>query len=173
MKRSTSVTIAAFCSLVGSAAALALGLVSALSVMLARKSNPDLNEPIVLGGVAIGTVLLIVPSSWGVATSVGLLRLRSWARISILVFSVVLAGTGVLGNLLFPLIAIPSASFTVAKFGLAAFYTSLLGIGIWWFVLFSRPSVRQQYAGSASSFASPANQAALDRPRAQAAASGA
>lgn len=170
MKRSTSVTIAAFCSLVGSAAALALGLASALSVMLARKSNPDLNEPMVLGGVAIGTALLIVPSIWGVMTSVGLLRLRSWARISVLVFSVLLVATGVLGNLLFPLVPIQPANLTVAKFGLAAFYTCLFGIGVWWFVLFSRPSVRQQYGRSASSLVGTTNP--LDRPRGRAAASG-
>lgn len=177
MKRSTSVTIASVCSLAGSALSLGLGIISALAVVNARKSNPDLNEPVVLGGVVIGTTFLIVPAIWGVATSVGLLRLKSWARISILVFSVLLAITGVCGAVSFPIAAAASspgspASLALPRFGIGAFYVTLSGIGIWWFALFTRPSVRQQYVGYTPSLANTVSAQAFERPRANAAASG-
>jgi len=60
MRRSASVTIAATVSLLGSLLSLALGLVSAFAVLIARKSNPDLNEPLVLSGIAIAVLVLVV-----------------------------------------------------------------------------------------------------------------
>jgi hypothetical protein len=178
MKRSASVTIAAVFSLLGSALSLALGLLSALAVLIARKSNPDLNEPLVLGGVVIGTFFLIVPAIWGIATSRGLFRLKAWARTSILVFSVLLAITGLFGAILFPLLqhsTTPESAgsgFTYLKFGIGGFYAVLAGIGVWWFVLFTRPSVRQQFGIGTTESSSAANQSAYDYPRAKAASSG-
>lgn len=176
MRRSASVTIAAAFSLVGSLLSLALGLLSAFAVLIARKSNPDLDEPLVLGGVAIGTFFLTVPAIWGIATAMGLFRLKAWAKISILVFSVLLAVTGIFGVLSFPLLqhsTIPESAgsgFTYIKFGIGGFYAVLAGIGVWWFVLFTRPSVRQQFGSSAAQV--PANEPAYEYPRAKAASSG-
>ncbi len=175
MRRSASVTIAAAFSLLGSVLSLALGLLSAVSVLIARKSNPDLNEPLVLGGVAIGTFFLVVPAIWGIATSTGLFRLRAWARISILIFSVLLAITGVFGAILFPFVQLSpdfaSSGLTGLKFGLGGFYAILAGIGVWWFVLFTRLSVRQEFGANAVRVLNSAEQPALDYPRAKAATS--
>ena len=176
IKRSASVTIAAALSLVGSLVSLALGLLSAFAVLIARKSNPDLNEPLVLGGIVIGTFFLIVPAIWGLVTSRGLFRLKAWARISILVFSLLLAITGICGAILFPLVQLPAApesaahGFAYLKFGLGGFYAVLAGIGVWWFVLFTRPSIRQQFGYAAVEVRE--SQTAYEYPRAKAASSG-
>ena len=176
IRRSASVTIAAAISLVGSLLSLTLGLFSAFAVLIARKSNPDLNEPLVLGGVVILTFFLIVPAVWGIVTSRGLFRLQAWARISILVFSLLLAITGICGAVLFPLVQLPAEQastahgFTYLKFGLGGFYAALAGIGVWWFVLFTRPSIRQQFGDAAVQV--PASLPAYEYPRAKAASSG-
>lgn len=173
MRRSASVTIAATVSLLGSLMSLGLGLVSAVAVLIARKSNPDLNEPLVISGIWIAILVLVVGAIWGIVTSRGLLRLRFWARISILVFSVLLAITGLEGTVAFPFVTARTAvgGFLDGKFGMAWFYAILTAIGIWWFVLFTRFSVRQQFAPSRRDL-SGAQAPAFERPAAKAASAG-
>ena len=173
MRRSASVTIAATVSLLGSLLSLGLGLASAFAVLIARKSNPDLNEPLVLSGIAIAIFVLLVGAIWGIVTSRGLFRLRFWARISVLVFSILLAITGLAGTVAFPFVTTrpAAAGFTDGKFGMAWLYAILTAIGIWWFVLFTRFSVRQQFTLSrCDAFAAPAPSS--DRPAVKAASAG-
>lgn len=173
MRRSASVTIAATVALVGSLLSLGLGLVCALAVLIARKSNPDLNEPLVLSGIAIAIFVLVVGAIWGIVTSRGLLRLQVWARISVLAFSVLLAITGLVGTVAFPFVTTRPAAggFWDGKFGMAWLYASLTAIGIWWFVLFTRFSVRQQFAVSTCDI-SGAPAPSFDRPAVKAASAG-
>jgi hypothetical protein len=161
MKRSASVTVVAVLSLLGSVMTLAMGTLMALALVLTRKPNPALKEPAAFFGMIIGMFFLIVPAIWGLATSIGLFRLKNWARLSILVFSVLLVLAGVFGAPMFLLIPLPQTPgtdphfLTYFRIGIIGFYALLAAVGIWWFVLFTRHSVKGQFGADPTTVAVP------------------
>ncbi len=89
---------------------------------------------------------------WGIATSIGLFRLREWARISIIVFSVLLILMSGFCGLMFLVMPMPptpnqaaAASVAAAVRIFMAVFAGLLSIGIWWLVFFARGGVKQQF----------------------------
>jgi hypothetical protein len=107
--------------------------------------------PIAMVGMFIGMFFLVVLAVWGIATSIGLFLLKRWARLSILVFSVLLTIMSAFSALVIPLIPLPPTPdadprvFAYFRFGMAGFYLMLAAIGVWWFVLFTRRSVKEQF----------------------------
>jgi hypothetical protein len=96
----------------------------------------------------------LLPAVWGIATGVGLLRLKNWARISTLAFSVLLILMGCFGGLVTAMMPLPStptssldpAVISAIRIFTGAFWLALLGIAIWWLVFFTRVSVKAQFA---------------------------
>jgi hypothetical protein len=170
MKRSISITVVAVLSLSGSLLTLAMGLLMAFALVITRKSNPALKEPSALVGMVVGMFFLIGPAIWGLATSIGLFRLKRWARLSILIFSVLLVVVSVFGApmlLLIPLPQPPEAAPQIAnqiRFGMVGFYALLAAIGIWWFILFTRRSVREQFGAYSDTVAVPVDAVPISHP---------
>src|SRR5215467_3419442 len=93
MNRSASVTVVSVFSLLGSLLLFGMGLLSTVAVVVTGASNSALKQPggsIAVVGMIVGTFFLIAFAIWGIATSIGLFLLKRWARLSILVFSVLL-----------------------------------------------------------------------------------
>jgi hypothetical protein len=101
-----------------------------------------------------------LPAVWGIVTAVGLLGLRNWARISTIVFSVLLIIFGAFGMLtamVFFLKPPPGngldpkmASWIGAV--MVVFAVAQIGIGIWWMVFFNRARVKAQFLPQPSPF---------------------
>jgi len=107
-------------------------------------------------------------AAWGIVTAVGVLRLRRWARYSILVIGGLLAFFGLvsfLGTLLMTLVPLPvpgnldasqaQSTQTIVKvvFGVMAFvYAIVCAVGVSWLVYFNRPKVREAFAGAVGEF---------------------
>ena len=115
-------------------------------------------------GIALFYALL---ATWGIITSFGLLLLREWARISTMVFSVLLTLQGTLGVLISLVIAVwpapnqaaAPAIMAVVTIFTACFSLALLGLGVWWLVFFTRKKVKEQFASTpAARLAPPAPQ---------------
>jgi cell division protein FtsL len=103
-------------------------------------------------------------AAWGIATTVGLFRLRRWARYSVLVIggSLALIGfvsaitTGLLMLVSIPLPSTVNASqaqtvqtMTKAVFGVIAFiYMVICAVGISWLIYFNRRKVRELFAAT-------------------------
>jgi len=111
--------------------------------------------------------MYIGPAVWGILTSIGLFRLKNWARISVIVFSVLLilmsAFSG-LGLLVLPVISVPKGMpdpgvMLAVRVLMGVFWAVLLGIGIWWLVFFNRAKVKQQFAPLLASMPAPPVQA--------------
>jgi hypothetical protein len=101
---------------------------------------------------------------WGVLTTIGLFRLRRWARYSVLVIGGGLALIGVVSMLVTALLVFiplpvpanvdPSQAQTVhamtrVVFVVIAFFYALVGaVGIWWLVYFNRKKVREVFMGA-------------------------
>ena len=155
MRRSVSVTISAVIVLVGSC----LTLLYAAFVALASLALATFQRDQQFLGVfaAVGFLFLVGLGAWGIATGVGLIQLREWARISILVFSALL----VFGTLMSAVITalIPFESFAPQQSGdnlpqflfimrvvMMSAYGSVMLLGIWWLYFFMKAATREQFA---------------------------
>ena len=112
---------------------------------------------IVLVFSLILALILALLAGWAIFTIVGLLRLRNWGRISVLIIGgclAVLGGISTLGFifLLFAQSFLKSSSATPPPYSpqlmafilgfTAFFYAIIAAIGIWWLVYFSRPAIK-------------------------------
>jgi hypothetical protein len=150
MKRSVSVTLSAILALIGSVCCVGSGAIGAVAILVERGKLSE--TPASTATALFGMLVLVIPGVWGVATGIGLLLLKGWARVSMLIFASLLALSifGAPMMLLIPFPPTPGADATLMtgiRIGMATFYVVLGAVGIWWLVLFSRPSVKLQFSG--------------------------
>ena len=159
MKRSAGVTAISILSMIGSAFMLLIGILFVLVAILAPipeapgiPYSPAFFKAM-FWGIAIFHALL---AAWGILTGIGLFRLKKWARISIIVFSVLLilqSAFGVLIALIMPFLprqnqSADPAAMIISSIIMAVLALTLLGLGIWWLVFFLRKKVREQFAST-------------------------
>jgi hypothetical protein len=159
--RSAGVTAIAVVVFLGSAFAALSGLVLLLTatvgvtstLLQAPAPNAGFLRVVIYGmcGVMLGLTV------WGIATGVGLLRLRPWARLSMLAFAALLAANGVLAGLALVFLPIPIAemppeapegTLTAVQVGTGLVYAVLAALGGFWLYYFNRSAVRQQFAAA-------------------------
>ncbi len=162
MKRSTGVTVIAVVALLGSLLTLAMGILVLAVTVFARAGRAPSQFP---GSPATFKVLMVaaslvylLPAIWGIATSIGLWMLKNWARISSIVFSVLLiliGGWSGLISFVMPFPSPPAATsdasmiFTI-RMVTGGFFLVLMGIGIWWLVFLTRRNVAEQFGQRSS-----------------------
>ncbi len=151
MNRSTSVTISAVLMLVGSVLALGSGATLLTALLLAPVSAAVAAPPFGKTFLVFVAAMYMGVGAWGATTAAGLFRLRSWARVSILVFAGMLisfAGCG-LGVTLFVPLPIEGGAAHPAVRGLwtalSAVYSLLVALGAWWLYLFNTAAVKKEF----------------------------
>jgi len=162
MKRSAGVTVIAVLSLIGSAFTLLMGILTA-TVMLAGPrvgaQTPEISPQFFTVMAIVCLLMYGGLGGWGIATSIGLFRLRNWARISIIVFSVLLILTFVMMGLIamvMPLPPNPAGTHAVesamqgARIAMGIFAALIVALGAWWTIFFTRPRVARQFGVSAA-----------------------
>lgn len=168
MKRPAGVVASAVILVLLSMCQILLGLAMLLAASVQRQGAATASGAVFPAWLTTFIValcgLFLAFAAWGIATAISLYRLRSWARISILViggcvvflssFSIV----GLVAAITLPQPVPPGAdpahahsmqligriALTVA----ALLYTAVLGVGVWWLVYFNRRSVRAVFAGT-------------------------
>ncbi len=165
MKRSAGVTISAVLVLLGSGVTLLLGLLTAALALQTNDPRMGFLRPLLL----VEAVILGGAAALGAATGIDLLRLRRWARISLIVFASFLCLMGLTAGLVMLVLPIPPPANPPAGFaqvilgirlGVAGFYFLLLALGAWWIWLFTRERVAAQFGKVAPAAApSPAAEA--------------
>jgi len=109
-------------------------------------------------------------SVFGIAVGIGLILLRNWARISVLIWGGLCVFFGIFGvaiafviPLAPPLNApnITADSMQAVRFIILGIYGLPLVVGIWWLILFNRKTVKAQFAATAS----PLDPAVPQKPR--------
>ncbi len=151
-KASGSVIAAAILAIVGSLFSMLGILIALMGLYLtpAQKGVPELTYSILPIIFFFGFGMAI----WGMFTGVGLLRLRNWARISAMIwagFTVFFCFIALVGVLLIPFPVVPNAqgvNMHVVKGIMALIYVFPILIGVWWLILFNRPSTKSQFTGS-------------------------
>lgn len=160
MSRPAGATASAVVAIMGSVFTL---LMAAFMFAAAFMDLPQ-TQPAVpgFGGMMIGTAVFLAGlAGLGIATAVGLLRMRPWARISIQVFATFIAAISLIALITVPLIPVPpqtdpAAARIVRPVTLVMFGVPLI-IAVWWLVQFNTRATK-------AAFASPTPGTASRRP---------
>jgi|HubBroStandDraft_1064217.scaffolds.fasta_scaffold659774_2 membrane protease YdiL (CAAX protease family) len=118
MKRSAGVTAAAIVAMLGSAFTLFMAVVTGLGLVLVRYL-PQRNGIAPMGAVAaLGPILFYLAlGGCGFATALGILKLRPWSRISMIIFGgFTVVSCVVTGLFMFfiPMPAVPNSNLTAS-----------------------------------------------------------
>jgi hypothetical protein len=145
-------------AIAGSLATLALGGLMLFSLALAPPPTEPTAAPFPMA--AIGSVMAAIFalfSGWGIWTAIGIFRRRGWARISIVIFAVLLTFMGAGGGLAILVMQLPAqpnvppGMMAAIRWGMAGFYGLLAAIGVWWLVLFNLRSTKEYFVQEATS----------------------
>jgi hypothetical protein len=155
MNRSVGVTVSAIAVMLGSGLALLMGV-----MMLFASSGgvpvPENQAHFMKYFMILTAVLFFAAGGWGISTGMGLLRVREWSRISMLVFSALMLFICIPGLLMFltmpfpPPGTAPSPQLTKnmlmgTKIFLTLFYALLAILGGWWLYFFNKQSTKEQF----------------------------
>lgn len=159
MKRSGDVTAAAIILFFGSGLMVLMAVViivgAAVTPLPPEQRAVEFMMPIFYALVA----------AWGIATGVGILQLRPWARISMIVMSsmaIFSSVCGGLGVMMVPLLlqqqpSVPVAAIKVVVLVALIMVAVPLAIAIWWLILFTRKRVQLEFATRGAAAISSAN----------------
>ena len=155
MNRSVGVTVTAVVVLLGS------GLTLLAGVMMLFASSSDLPVPenqihFLKYFMAFMALVLFAAGAWGIASGMGLMRLREWSRVSMLIFSALLVFLCVPGLVMFLFMPFPppgtAPSPEMTKEMLAAtrvfmvvLYGILSALGGWWLYFLNKRSTKDQF----------------------------
>jgi hypothetical protein len=152
MNRSSGVTAIAIFALLGSLLCVGMACVMGLTFFFApTKAIDPAAQPLAKVSLVVAVIFFLVPAIWGIASSIGLFRLRRWARVSTLIFAGLLIFFGLASPLFILAIPMPPppnvdpAVMTDIKIGITGFYLSLAAIGAWWMIYLTRPTVKTQF----------------------------
>lgn len=160
MKPSGGITFSAVIVFIGCAFILLCGFFALIGLAFAPAQEAQL--PFLrFAGFFLAVVMLSL-TGWGIASGVGLLRLREWARVSMLIFAALLLLMCVPACLLFifmPFPVPPNADdpemmhrvMTVMRIAMVAVYGGVGLFGGWWIYFFTRKSVKDQFRQAATS----------------------
>ena len=158
MSRPVGVIASGIVAILGSIFTLLLAVLSVASLFI---ETPQSKPPNSAQFVIAGAVMFAAFAGIGIWTSVGLFRLRPWARTSILVFAGFLAAGSLFSLLITMAVPIPPeiTASTEQSFRrvIAIIFGVPLAIGVWWLIQFNTRSTK-------AAFASPIAEAASLRP---------
>jgi len=163
VQRSVGVTIISILSFLGSlfmllmAGFIGIAAVTSFGAATVPASQAGLGtaQPPV-AAMLIGAILVyVLPGFWGIASSIGMWKLRNWARISTIIFSVFLGlgGAGILvAAAVFPLPTVQQTAQTPDVTTFVRVFLGLMGFGslaiaLWWSIYLSRRTVLAQFTG--------------------------
>ena len=157
LKRSFGISLAAVLCALGALIGILFTGLMVVSLLLNPRAIPA-------PGVSIATPMIVATigiafTFWAIATAVGLWKLRTWARWSVLVYAGFLLFTNLSSGFVMavvPLPPVPNAPVPNApngmmqtiRYGLVGFYGLLAVLSGAWLVYFTRDSVKSQFAGA-------------------------
>jgi len=156
MSRPVGVTASAIVAILGSIFALLLAAVLVASPHIAPpQSQPPNSAQVVIAGAVMFAALAGI----GIWTSVGIFRLRPWARTAILVFAGFLAAGSIFSLVISMAVPMPpeitASTEHIVRRTMAAMFGIPLAIAVWWLIQFNTPSTKAAFASPIAGPASP------------------
>ena len=174
MKRLPGVIVSAVLLIIGSLFQLLMAALIGFSAFIVNQRLPQAAnsrlpaQPAWLPWFSVAIAAVCVGlATWGIITSVGLFRMRRWARYSLLVIAgsfLVFGLPGMLMMIVMTMVPIPTPATIDPAYAhtmqfaqrivfvvIALFYASISAIGIWWLVYFNRKAVREAFIGTSVS----------------------
>jgi len=156
MSRPVGVTASAIVAILGSIFVLLLAALSVTSLFIETTQPQPPNSP---QFVIAGAAMFVALAGFGIWTSVGLFRLRSWARASILVIAGFLAAGSIFSLVISMAVPMPPAITAstehIVRRTMAAMFGIPLAIAVWWLIQFNTPSTKAAFASPIAGPASP------------------
>jgi hypothetical protein len=156
MKRPVGVTASGVVAILGSifTVLLAVGAIASLFLQTTQPQPPNARS-----GIIAGAAMFAVLAGLGIWTSVGLFRLRPWARVSILIFAGFLAAGCIFAfaaTMVVPMPAtMPAGAESNFRRMIAVMFGVPFAIAVWWLIQFNTPSTKAAFASSTDGVASP------------------
>lgn len=172
MARSVGITASAVAVLIGSALTLLFGAVAMLGSFV-MNLRPMPNAPPHLGYVIIAEAAFAFGlGGWGVASGVGLIRMKEWARISMVVFAAFLLlctfpAAVIMAFIPLPLSrdpSLPSNFATILRIGMVLLYGLLAALAGFWLYFFNTRRVKAQFQGKAATIEAPSGYLPAEMP---------
>src|SRR5450759_2443677 len=156
MSRPVGVTASAIVAILGSIFALLVAAVLVASPHIAPpQSQPPNSAQVVIAGAAMFAALAGI----GIWTSVGLFRLRPWARTAILVIAGFLAAGSIFSLVISMAVPMPpeitASTEHIVRRTMAAMFGIPAAIAVWWLIQFNTPSTKAAFASPIAGPASP------------------
>jgi len=165
MPRSTGITVSAVVVIIGSAFSLLCGAMMLLASVFALNSMHAADAPVNLGYVLIiESFLAFAFGAWGLASGIGLLRTKDWARISTMVYAAILVLLSVPTALVMALVPLPNTPsvndpnppfhiMLMVRVGGTLVYALFAALGGFWLYFFNTQKVKAQFRGQQVSMA--------------------
>jgi hypothetical protein len=156
MARSVGITISAIIVFIGSGFTLLFGAIGVLGLLVLQHSGQTLNLPANFRYFVVAEAVFILGfGGWGIATGVGLIGTKQWARICMLVFAVMLLLFSLPTALFMAFIPLPNTSSpdlpsnfgSILRVGFVVFYGMFAALGGFWLYFFNRRNVKEQFRG--------------------------
>ncbi len=158
MARSGGVTFSAVLVFIGSACTILMGTLAALGSLLASRVTPEAaNMPNFTSFMKyfaiVEAIFFLGFGGWGIASGVGLINTKEWARISMLVFGAILLVTALPAALVMAVMPLSGANnpnlpanfMLVMRLGIGSFYGLVGALGIFWLYFFNKKTVKAQF----------------------------
>lgn len=156
MSRPVGVTASAIVAILGSMFALLLAAFMAASPLIATaQPKPPYGTQIAIAAAVITAAL----AALGIWTAIGVFRLRSWARTSILIFAGFLGAWTALTLLVTMVMPLPpqltAGTGQTFRTSMALMFGIPLAIAVWWLIQFNAKSTKAAFASAVAQSASP------------------
>src|SRR5882724_1478487 len=129
---------------------IAVAAIAGMGMLPQASGSPEIPPNVKSMAVAMMVVFAGL-AGFGIFTSVGVLHLKNWARITMLVWGGVMATFCALALLFVAFVPLPEAppaspmSVPILRLVLVVMYGTPLLIGVWWLVLFNQPAIKAQF----------------------------
>jgi hypothetical protein len=152
MSRPAGVTASAIVSIIGSAFMLLAAVGMLVGAFVTPAQAPAQPQVPHMAAVASAMAAVLVGlAALGVWTAIGLFKLRSWARLSILVFAGFMTVMSLFTGVTMALAPMPPGmdpgTMRMIRPTIVAMYAVPFAIGIWWLVQFNTKATKDAFAG--------------------------
>jgi hypothetical protein len=159
MTCSTGITVSAVVVIIGSMFTLLCGTLILLGSIFTFNSSRSADAPVNLGYIlVIEAVVTFAFGGWGLASGIGLLKTKQWARISTLVYAAIRVFISLPLAVIMAIIPLPNTPgandpnpplniMLVVRVGMSLVYAVFAALGGYWLYFFNTQKVKAQFRG--------------------------